>query len=206
MKIVIVGPAGSGKGTQSELISKKYRVPQISMGDLLRDFAKGGSKKAKETKKLLEKGILVPDELTVRLIRKRIKKEDCRKGFILDGWPRNMNQVRLAKFLKIDHVIYLDVRTSELIKRLSSRWSCPKCKAVYGSAKREKRKGLCDKCGSVLFQREDDKPAAIRERLKVFRKYTRPMIAYYKKQGVLRRINGNRPPEEILGDIEKALG
>lgn len=207
MHIVVIGPAGSGKGTQAKLISEYYKLPSISMGDLLRDEAKKKTKLGRYIDKTINKeGKLVPDNMTTEILLKRLKNKDCKNGFVLDGYPRNLNQSKLLgpKF-HVDYVIYLNVPVQAIVKRLLGRLQCPKCKAVYGEAVKPKKKGLCGKCGSRLFHREDDNREALRERLSIFNNLTKPLINYYKKKGVLHSVNGDREPEQIFESIKKIL-
>jgi adenylate kinase len=204
MNIILIGPAGSGKGTQAKLISEHYKLPHISMGDLLRSEARKRTKQGIFVKRTIDAGNLVPDEMTVRVLKKRLKKKDCANGFILDGYPRNMNQVRLlGKDFSFDYAIYLKIPASVVIKRLAGRWQCRKCGAIYGEAVKPKKKGFCDRCGSALYQRDDDKEAAIRERLKVFKTLTEPMISHYRRKGVLHTVDAGQGVKKIFRDIRK---
>jgi adenylate kinase len=206
MHIVLIGPPGSGKGTQAKLIAEHYKLPHIFMGGLLRDVAKEKTKAGKYVKRMLNSGTLVPDILTTKILKKRISKKDCKNGFILDGYPRNLNQSRLlGPEFGIDYAIYLKVPTSVVIERLTSRWQCKECGFIYGLELPPKKKGVCDKCHGRLFQRSDDKEKAIRVRIKNFSNLTRPLINYYKKKGVLRTVNGNQIVEEIFEEIKNIL-
>lgn len=206
MHIVLIGPPGSGKGTQAALVSQYYKLPSISMGELCRIAAKKDTKIGKYIKKMIELGKLIPDEMATELLVKRLKKKDCKEGFILDGYPRNMKQVRLfSPHSHIDYAIYLNVPASAVVKRLTSRWQCSKCGMIYGLSAKPKKRGVCSKCKSKLYQRADDKEQAIRSRLRTFSNLTKPMINYYKGKGVLHTINGNQPVDKIFGSIKRVL-
>ena len=206
MHIIMLGPPGSGKGTQAEMIAERYSIPHISTGAIFREISKKNTKFGKQVKALLDVGKLVSDEATIEILKKRIKKEDCRNGFIVDGFPRTINQAKkLAKVMHVDHTIFLDVPSSVAIKRLSSRWTCTKCGFVYGIDIMPKKSGFCDKCSGPLYQRDDDKIPTIKKRLVVYKKLTKPMIGFYKKQGLLSKINGKRKPEDVFAQIRKIL-
>lgn len=206
MHILLIGPPGSGKGTQAALISQYYKLPAISMGELCRSAAKRGTKTGKYVKKMIEAGKLIPDEMATDILVKRLKKKDCKDGFILDGYPRNMKQVRLfSPHFHIDYAIYLNVPTSVVLMRLTGRWQCRKCGMIYGMGIKPKKKGACNKCGGALYQRTDDKEAAIRARLKTFNTLTKPMINYYKRKGVLHTVNGDQGVEKIFESIKRIL-
>lgn len=204
MHIALIGPPGSGKGTQSAKISKLYALPSISTGELCRLEAKKKTKQGRFVKKTIDNGKLIPDELMISLLKRRLGKKDCANGFVLDGCPRNMKQVKLlGKNFHIDYAIYVKLSESAIVKRLSGRWQCRKCGNIMWFP--TKKVAKCSKCGSSLYQRDDDKPTAIRERIGIFNKLTKPMINYYKKKGVLHQIDGNATPEEVFGRIKKIL-
>lgn len=206
MNIILLGGPGSGKGTQAKMMIEEYKIPQISAGDILRENVKQETKLGKKAKEFIDQGDLVPDELVINMINKRLEKEDCKNGFILDGFPRTINQAEaLNKIQKIDKVIELKVSDDVIVKRLSSRRQCKKCGAIYGIDVPPKKKGVCDKCGGELYQREDDKEEAIRNRLKVYHDQTKPLADYYKEKGILIEIDGELPIEKIFEDIKKAL-
>ncbi len=207
MHIVLIGPPGSGKGTQAKMIFSYYKLPHISMGDLLRNIAKQKTKTGRYIDKLINKeGRLVPDKLTTKILKQRLRKNDCKNGFVLDGYPRNMNQSRLLRpKFHVDYAIYLKVLSNVLVKRLTNRWQCRKCGLIYGLELPPKKKGICDKCQGRLFQREDDKEKAIRARLRIFNSLTKSLINYYKRKGVLHVVNGDQEPEKIFASIKKIL-
>ncbi|NIA13925.1 MAG: adenylate kinase [Nitrospiraceae bacterium] len=216
MKIVMLGGPGAGKGTQAKRMAGKYGLPHISTGDIFRANLKEGTSLGLKAKGYMESGQLVPDELTCELVANRIVQDDCGAGFILDGFPRSLPQAeeftRLmeARGESLDVAIDIDVTDEEIVERLSSRRSCPKCGAIYnlkfGPPKQE---GVCDnpECeGEALIQRKDDCEATIRERLRVYHETTEPIIAYYGDQGILKSVMGTGvTPEVVFGKIEEIL-
>ncbi|MEM5778501.1 MAG: adenylate kinase [Candidatus Aenigmatarchaeota archaeon] len=211
MKITIIGPMNSGKGTYASRIAKKFGIPHISTGQIFRENIDAKTELGKEVESFLNKGILVPDEITLSIVKERISKPDCKNGFIFDGFPRTLEQAKqFDKISSFDIAIYLDVPKEVLIKRASGRRTCKNCGEVYNIVTfKPKREGICDSCGGKLIQREDDKPEAIRKRLEEFEKNTKPLLEYYKKQGILKRIvfdDPEAPPEENTKFILKALG
>ena len=200
MKLLFVGPQGSGKGTQAKIIAKKLGVPDISMGGLLRD-AEGDIKK--EIDERINKGLLVPPEVAVAALKQRLEREDCKDGFILDGFPRSEEQVRLSEgFLDIDKAILIDISDEKAIERISSRLNCKKCGAIFNSITMpSKEEGICDHCGGELFIRDDDKPEAIKKRLEIYHKDTRPILEHY---GFV-KIDGEQSVEKVTEDILKVL-
>lgn len=213
MNIILLGPPGAGKGTQAKRMIDRYGIPQISTGDMLRAALKAGTPLGLEAKKYMDKGALVPDEVVVGLVKERIQKDDCQKGFMLDGFPRNVSQAEtLDKMLSelgknIDHVISIEVPNQELVKRLTGRRTCRSCGAGYHVMfDPPKKEGVCDKCGGELYQRDDDNEATVTSRLKVYEDQTKPLIDYYQKQGKLRPINGVGDMEDIFKSITQVLG
>jgi len=213
MNIVLLGPPGAGKGTQAKRMIERYGIPQISTGDMLRAAVAGKTALGLEAKKYMDAGQLVPDSVVVGLVKERIQKDDCKKGYMLDGFPRNVSQAEtLDKMLselgqKIDHVVCIEVPEEELIKRLTGRRTCRKCGAGYHVMfDPPKKEGVCDKCGGELYQRDDDNVQTVTSRLKVYKEQTEPLIAYYEKQGKLRRINGLGSIDEIFNRIVAVLG
>ncbi|GEM_PF-34097 len=205
MKLIIIGPAGSGKGTQAKFISENYKIPHISTGDLIREEIASASLFGKKLEQIINKGTLVSDEDVLKLLKQRLDKS--KSGFILDGYPRNLNQAKtLDKIAGIDTVLFLNVKDDEVVRRLSTRWQCKKCGEIYNTeVKKEKVKGKCNKCGNSLYQRDDDKPEAIRKRLEIFHKDTIPIIGFYKKKGILKEIQQKERPDQVFAEVKKLL-
>ncbi len=213
MYVVFLGAPGAGKGTQAAEVAKALKLVHIATGDMFREAQKKGTKLALEAKTYMEKGLLVPDEITIKMVQERISAPDCKNGVIFDGFPRNLAQAQaldkaMAEQSKsIDKVIYIKVSEGELLKRLGGRWICRQCQTPYHEvASPPKVKGKCDKCGGELYQRSDDVPETIKERLKVFFAQTAPLIDYYTKTGKLMEVNGEGSMDEIKQRILKALG
>lgn len=215
MRILLLGGPGSGKGTQAKKLTDKYRIPQISTGDIFRAAVKEGTPMGLKAKEYMDKGELVPDEVVVGVVKERLAKPDLDKGFMLDGFPRTLGQAQaLDKIMveiskMIDHAILVDVPDEELMKRLTGRRTCRNsaCGKMYHVMfNRPKKEGICDACGSELYQRDDDSEATIRERLNVYAEQTAPLIDYYDKKGLLRRVEGVGPIEGIFSSIVRVLG
>ncbi len=206
-EIVLIGPQGGGKGTQAKLIAKKYKIPHISTGDMFRQTIEEKTALGLKAKKIMDKGYLVPDEITTAMIEERIKKPDCKKGFILDGYPRNKKQAEaLEEFSKVDFVLDIEVSDDLAVKRLSARRQCKKCGAIYGIDVPPKKDNICDNDGEKLYQRNDDKPEAIRKRLSTYQRETAPLLKFYDEKGKLYRLDGSKPIEAIFREITKILG
>ena len=213
-RIIMMGPAGSGKGTQSALISQKYGIPEISTGALLRQKVKDGDELGKKIDEIISSGNVVEDDLVFSILKERLEKEDCKKGFILDGFPRNSHQaIELEEYLKsrninIDYVLVLDVPDDIVIKRISGRFECKKCGKIYnkffGNTKTE---GVCDVCGSTDFSvRKDDQDLmAIQKRLNIYKTMSNDIIDYYNKKNLIYIINGLKNIDDINKDIENIL-
>ncbi len=208
MKLVLLGPPGSGKGTQAKRLAKKYGIPHVSSGDILRAGFKEEGYLDGETREIVRSGKLVPDRIAVEIVRKRLGEEDCGKGFILDGFPRTLSQAEsLNGFLQesdmpIDRVIYLELSQEEAVKRLSGRRTCHGCGATFHLVFNPPHTpGLCDRCGRQLSQREDDKEMTVRERMKTYERQTYPLIEYYKSRGLLAKINANKSIDEVFEDL-----
>ncbi len=212
MRIILLGPPGAGKGTQAKDLVQKYGIPQISTGDILRKNLADKTPLGLEAKKYMDKGELVPDSVVVGIVKERLKESDCKKGYILDGFPRTVPQAEaLDKALAemktpIDKVLSIEVPDSELVKRLGGRRTCRSCQAGYHVMfKPSKKEGVCDSCGGELYQRDDDKEEAIKNRLKVYMASTAPLIGYYKNKGMLATIDGVGDMKVILSRMVKAL-
>lgn len=212
MKIILLGGPGAGKGTQAKLLKEHYNVPHISTGDILRANIKNNTELGKEAKKYIDQGLLVPDELVVHLIENRIDEDDCKKGYILDGFPRTIPQAKaLDKVLesindKIDIVVNIEVSDASIVKRMSGRRSCLKCGASYHIEHNPpKTEGICDVCGNELILRDDDKPETVGNRLGVYHEETKPLIEYYTNKNKLVTIDGLRPIEVVTRDIISSI-
>ncbi len=208
MRIVLLGAPGAGKGTQAKMLIEKYRIPQISTGDILRKAVADGTPLGKEAKAIMERGELVPDKLVLGLVEERLKQDDCKTGFILDGFPRNTAQAEaLDKLLDaikmpLDSALSVDVPKADLMKRLTGRRTCKSCQQMYNVYFSPPRKdGVCDKCGGELFQRGDDKEETIKKRLDVYDAQTAPLIDYYKKKGILKSVTGTGSIDEIFKKV-----
>ncbi len=207
LAIIMLGPPGAGKGTQARMMSESLKIPHISTGDMLREALKNQTELGKKAKAFMESGALVPDELVDAIVAERLGRKDCRRGFILDGYPRTIPQAEfLRSIFDKDETkavtIGVDVPDSELIKRLSSRWTCPKCGKMFNAnLDPSKAGGRCDECGAALVQRKDDTAELIAERLQVYHKATRPLIQYYRDGGAYAEVNGDGPADEIFRSI-----
>ncbi len=212
MRIVILGPPGSGKGTRAQIISKIYDIPVITTGDMLREATAQDTESGRIADLYMKKGELVPDDIVVEVVEERLGKPDVEGGFILDGFPRNLAQARaLDRILKkkgvsIDAVLKIDASTDSIIKRLSLRRSCPRCGAVYHLKYNPPRKDeVCDECGTGLIQRDDDKEDIILYRMIVYEEQTRPILERYENMGKVRELNGEIEIDEIPGEVKRVL-
>ncbi len=206
-KIAMLGHQGAGKGTQAELLAKKFGIPVIAPGDMYRREIELGTELGKMARSYVDQGKLAPDELTNEIVKLRLAQFDCAKGFILDGFPRRVNQLALMERLQeLTHVFDIEIDDEEAVRRLSGRRVCSKCGATYHvQAKPPKQEGVCDACGGALETRKDDTPEAIRERLDIYHRETRPVIAFYKEKGMVHEINGDQSIAAVHGDIMKAF-
>ena len=212
MKIVMLGAPGAGKGTQASMIAENFGIPHISTGDIFRANIKNGTELGKEAKAYMDKGELVPDELTVRLLLDRVAQDDCKEGYVLDGFPRTIPQAEvLEKELektgdKIDKAVNVDVPDENIVRRMSGRRACLKCGATYHIVHiPPKKEGICDVCGSELVLRDDDKEETVKNRLDVYHKQTSPLIDFYNKRNVLETVDGTKDSKEVFEDIKKIL-
>jgi len=212
MKIIMLGAPGAGKGTQAKMISEKYHLPHISTGDIFRANIRNGTELGKEAKGYMDKGLLVPDELTVRILLDRVAKEDCKSGYILDGFPRNIPQAEvLDKELtrlgdKIDIVIDMEVPDESIINRITGRRACTSCGATYHIVNvPPKKEGVCDKCGEELILRDDDREETVKKRLNIYHEQTQPLIKYYQKKGVLKTFDGTKDMMDVFTEITEIL-
>lgn len=208
MRVLVLGPPGAGKGTQVKFIVERFGIPHISTGDIFRQAVAKRTKLGLMVKQYLSEGKLVPDELTIDLVKRRLKKKDTWNGFVLDGFPRTLVQAKaLDEMTDIDRVIYIKVSPKEIVRRLAGRRTCLSCKAVYHIKHNKPRKeGVCDGCGSPLRQRDDDKEDTIRDRLEVYNRQTVPLLRYYSRAGKLVTIDGSLGIEGIAEEIRKVLG
>ncbi len=212
MKIILLGGPGAGKGTQAKIIKEHYNMPHISTGNILRANIKKNNELGIEAKKYIDRGLLVPDDLVVHLVKARIAEEDCKKGYILDGFPRTIPQAEaLDKQLesvndKVNIVINIAVSNEGIIKRMSGRRACLKCGATYHIEHNPpKVEGICDVCNSELVLRDDDKPETVANRLEVYQEETKPLIDYYTNKNILVTIDGLRPIEVVTQDIISSI-
>jgi len=212
MNLIIMGPPGAGKGTQAAYIKEALNIPHISTGEMFREAISQGTEMGLEAKKFIDKGNLVPDSVTIGLVKERISKADCKKGFLLDGFPRTIPQAEafdeILKDLgiKLDAVINIDVETSVLVDRIVGRRNCPKCGAGYHITNlKPKKEGICDVCGTALVQRKDDNEETVVTRMNVYLNQTKPLLAYYEKQNLVKTINGIGDVKAIFNNIMKAL-
>jgi adenylate kinase len=208
MNLILLGPPGAGKGTHAQRLMNEYGIPQISTGDALRQAVKAGTELGLSAKKYMEAGELVPDELVIGIVEERLKKDDCQKGYILDGFPRTVAQAEaLSKFAKIDVALNLSLADEVIIKRLSGRRVCLKCGGTYHISTLN-GKDTCENCGEKLVQRKDDSPETIQNRLAVYAQQTAPLIDYYEKKGLLRTVEcePHATVDENYRQVKEALG
>ncbi len=212
MKIIMLGAPGAGKGTQAKLIAEKYHIPHVSTGDMFRMNIKNGTELGMEAKKYMDQGLLVPDELTVRILLDRVAKEDCENGYVLDGFPRTIPQAEvledaLAKLGdQIDYAINVEVPDENIIRRMGGRRACLSCGATYHIEHVPPRKeGICDQCGQSLVLRDDDKPETVKNRLRVYQEQTQPLIDFYGEKGVLRNVDGTQDMQDVFQAIVEIL-
>ena len=213
MKIILMGPPGAGKGTQAEKLVELYQIPHISTGDMFRKAQKEGTELGLKAKSYMDQGQLVPDEVTVGIVKERLAEDDCKGGFLLDGVPRTVQQadaldgILVELDLALDRVVNIEVDKAFLVDRLTGRRVCRACGATFHvTNKAPKVEGVCDKCGGELYQRNDDKVETVSNRLDVYAAQTAPLIEYYQSKGIMSSIDGSKSMEDVLADIRTALG
>ena len=213
MKIIMLGAPGAGKGTQAKKLSEKYGIPHISTGDIFRANIKNGTELGKKAKTYMDQGLLVPDELVVDLVVDRVGQADCSNGYVLDGFPRTIPQAEsldaaLEKLgSKVDYAINVEVPDENIVRRMSGRRACVACGATYHIVHiPTKVEGICDRCGSELILRDDDKPETVKKRLAVYHEQTQPLIDYYNDKKVLVEVDGTKDMNDVFTDIVKILG
>ncbi len=212
MKIVMLGAPGAGKGTQAKMIAEKFGIPHISTGDIFRANISKGTELGLEAKKYMDQGLLVPDELTVKILLDRVAQEDCAEGYVLDGFPRNIPQAKVLdealreRNEQIDCAVDVEVPDEHIVKRMSGRRACLKCGATYHIEHiPPKQEGVCDDCGSELVLREDDRPETVLNRLKVYHEQTQPLIQYYREKGIMRKVDGTQEMQDVFHAIVDIL-
>ena len=212
MKIIMLGAPGAGKGTQAKMIADKYGIPHISTGDIFRANIKNGTQLGMEAKQYMDQGLLVPDELTVRILLDRVAQDDCGNGYVLDGFPRTIPQAEvLDKELnklgdRIDYAIDVDVPDENIVRRMGGRRACLSCGATYHIEHvPPKKEGVCDTCGQELVLRDDDKPETVQNRLNVYHEQTQPLIDFYKAKGVLKTVDGTMDMKDVFEAIVAIL-
>ncbi|GAB3069678.1 adenylate kinase [Virgibacillus ainsalahensis] len=212
MNLILMGLPGAGKGTQAEQINEKYNIPHISTGDMFRLAIKEGTDLGKKAKEYMDQGELVPDEVTVGIVRERLNKDDCKDGFLLDGFPRTVAQAESLEGIlsdmneTIDHVLHVDVPESKLVERLTGRRICPTCGATYHVMYNPPEKeGICDRDGSELIQRDDDKAETVKKRLSVNIEQSKPLLDFYQAKGYLVTVDGDQEIDEVFRDIRNHI-
>ena len=212
MKIIMLGAPGAGKGTQAKMISEKYGIPHISTGDIFRSNIKDGTELGMEAKKYMDQGLLVPDELTVKILLDRVARADCRNGYVLDGFPRTIPQAEVLDQAlekigdQIDFAVNVSVPDENIVKRMSGRRACVGCGATYHIEHiPPKKEGICDTCGMELILREDDKPETVQNRLNVYHSQTQPLIEFYQKKGILQTVDGTVDMKAVFDAIVAIL-
>ncbi len=212
MKIIMLGAPGAGKGTQAKMIADRYGVPHVSTGDIFRANIKNETALGMEAKQYMDKGLLVPDELTVKILLDRVAQEDCRNGYVLDGFPRTIPQAEVldealaAQGERIDYAIDVDVPDENIVRRMGGRRACLSCGATYHIEHvPPKKEGVCDVCGQPLVLRDDDKPETVQNRLNVYHEQTQPLIDFYRKKGVLKTVDGTQDMNDVFAAITAVL-
>ena len=205
MNLVFLGPPGAGKGTQAAVVSQALGIPHVSTGDMFRKALKEETPIGLKAKAFMDKGELVPDSVTIEMVKERLSEDDCKNGYLLDGFPRNLDQAEaLATFSQLDAAVNIAVADEKLIARLSGRRFCPKCSGTFHVSKLADEKN-CPDCGAELIQRADDNPATIANRLSVYHKETSPLTAFYAQKGLLKEVDGDQSMDDVSAAILKAL-
>lgn len=207
MNTIFLGPPGIGKGTHGEIVSRKYGIPRVSTGEIMREEIKKGTDLGNDVKSYMDSGELVPDELVIDIIKKRISRKDCKKGFILDGFPRTVRQAKeLGKITKIELVVNFVASEDEIIERITGRLTCRKCGSIYHIKNIPPRKeGVCDNCGGELYHREDQEERAVEKRMAVYEKSTKPIIEFYRRGGIVKDVNVEGKREDVSKRIDKVI-
>lgn len=209
MNLIILAPPGAGKGTQAEMLSKHFNIPTISTGAMLRHNIDEGTELGEIAKKFIDDGKFVPDDVMIKMVKERLSQPDCKNGFILDGFPRNINQAETltASKLKIDAVITLDVSDDEIIRRVSGRLECSECGTAFHKEYRKPAvEGVCDNCGGTIKTRKDDKPETVKERLNTYHAITEPLKKYFEERGLLKTVVGREGIEDTSREVLRVLG
>ena len=212
MKIIMLGAPGAGKGTQAKKIAETYNIPHVSTGDIFRMNIKNGTELGMEAKKYMDQGLLVPDELTVRILLDRVAQDDCKNGYVLDGFPRNIPQAEVLEDAlsklgdQIDYAIDVEVPDENIIRRMGGRRACLSCGATFHIEHvPPKKEGVCDQCGQELVLRDDDKPETVKNRLQVYHEQTQPLIDFYSGKGVLKTVDGTQDMQDVFDAIVEIL-
>ena len=213
MKLILLGAPGAGKGTQAEILCRELSIPTISTGNILRAAIKNGTPTGLKAKSYMDAGQLVPDDVIIGIVTERLAEDDCKNGYILDGFPRtipqaeSLTEARAANGEAIDFALNVDVPDANIVNRMAGRRACLKCGATYHiQFAAPKKEGICDKCGSELVLRDDDKPETVQKRLEIYHDQTHPLIEYYEKKGVLHTVDGTQPMEDVFKNITDILG
>lgn len=212
LNLLLMGLPGAGKGTQAEKISEKYNIPHISTGDMFRSAIKEGTELGKKAKSFMDQGALVPDEVTIGIVKERLSQDDCANGFLLDGFPRTIAQAESLQTLlselnqSIDHVLHVNVPEEKLVERLSGRRICPTCgRAYHVMYNPPEKEGICDKDGQALIQRDDDKPETVKNRLKINIEQSKPLLDFYRDKGYLVTIDGDQDIDKVFQEIQSII-
>ena len=213
LRLVLLGPPGSGKGTQAKLFLERYKIPQVSTGEMLRTAVRAGTALGRQARGYMDRGALVPDDVIVELVRERLAQYDCSCGYVLDGFPRTVAQAEALERLlaglgtSLDHVISLEVGEDDLVARIAGRRTCRNCGAMYHVQFSPSRvAGVCDGCAGPTYQRDDDKEETVRQRLQVYTRQTEPLVAFYRERGLLRPVSGTGDMADIAQRVLRALG